>query len=111
MPVTEPLRTRLNKLIADSGYCARRKADALIAAGRVCVNGEPVSQLGIKVCASVDTITIDGRPLPVSNKIYLLLHKPVGYLTSKRGTPRQETFYTLLPPGHAQCRPGWQAGL
>lgn len=88
---------RLNKAIADSGYCARRKADELIVAGQVCVNGKLVKTLGEKVCLAQDTITIDGRLLPQEAKVYLLFHKPVGFLTSREGTRNQRTIYTLLP--------------
>lgn len=92
---------RLNKAIADSGYCARRKADELIGQGRVTVNGERVSEMGIKVDPATDQILIDGKPLPTNEKLYLLLNKPVGYVTSRMAGKAQKSFYELVPP---ECR-------
>lgn len=66
---------RLQKRIADLGYCSRRKAEELIEKGRVMVNGEMVVELGTKVKPS-DLITIDGSLLNRNEKEYYLLHKP-----------------------------------
>ncbi len=74
---------RLQKVISDSGFCSRRKAEALIEDGRVRVNGRP-AHIGQKVIAK-DVITIDGEKLPRREKgqcQYLLLYKPRGYLTA-----------------------------
>lgn len=92
---------RLNKAIADSGYCARRKADELIEQGRVSVNGKQVTEMGIKVDPATDQITIDGQPLPSHERYYLLLNKPEGYVTSRMAGKAQKSFYELLPP---ECR-------
>lgn len=89
---------RLNKAIADSGLCARRKADELIEAHRVQVNGEPVSELGHKIDPEQDVITVDGHPLPSLNKVYLVFHKPAGVVTSRKTGRNQQSIYTLLPP-------------
>ncbi len=73
---------RLNKYLGDSGRCSRREADALIAAGRVSVNGL-VADLGTQV-ADGDEVRIDGEPLAADERpgrrarVYLALHKPVG---------------------------------
>lgn len=88
---------RLNKAIADSGYCARRKADELIAQGRVQINGQQVREMGTKVNPQTDRITIDGQPLPSTEKVYLLLNKPVGYVTSRMAGKVQKSFYELVP--------------
>lgn len=88
---------RLNKAIADSGYCARRKADELIAQGRVQINGQQVREMGTKVNPQTDRITIDGQPLPSTEKVYLLLNKPVGYVTSRMAGKAQKSFYELVP--------------
>lgn len=98
---------RLNKAIADSGYCARRKADELIANGNVKVNGHIVTEMGTKVDPKKDRITIQGKPLPKSEKYYLLLHKPTGYVTSRRGGRTQKTIYELLPD---ECQAADPAG-
>ncbi len=89
---------RLNKAIADSGYCARRKADELIAQGKVKLNGDVVTELGTKVNLETDHITVNGQPLQSPPKVYLLLHKPVGYVTSRKAGKTQKSFYELVPP-------------
>jgi 23S rRNA pseudouridine2605 synthase len=97
-PPAEPSgRVRLNKVIADSGYCARRKADELIAAGQVQVNGQTVQTLGTKIDPALDRVTIEGKPLPQSQKLYGVFHKPVGYITSRKAGRNQKTIYELLP--------------
>lgn len=76
-------KTRIQKIIADSGYCSRRKAESLITAGRVKVNGHPV-KLGDKA-GGRDLITIDGERIYIpkkKNNIYLMLNKPRGYVTT-----------------------------
>lgn len=88
---------RLNKVIADSGLCARRKADELILAGQVAVNGQVVRTLGIRVQPGRDQVTVAGKPLPTPEKLYLMLHKPPGYVTSRRAGKGQKTIYDLLP--------------
>ncbi len=74
---------RIQKMIADSGFCSRRKAEALISQGRVKVNGRPV-KLGDK-CGFKDIITIDGERIYMPKKknfIYIMLNKPRGYVTT-----------------------------
>ena len=81
---------RLQKLIASRGVCSRRKAEELIAAGRVTVNGI-VAQLGSSADPDADTILLDGSPLPSSvENVYIMLHKPRGYVTTlsdEKGRP------------------------
>ena len=73
---------RLNKFIAQSGYCSRRKADQLILEGKVKVNGKTTKDLGTKIDPKKDIVEIDGQKIkPKENKIYLLIYKPVGYLS------------------------------
>lgn len=69
--------------MADSGICSRRAADEIIADGRVLVNGKKVFELGIKVNPTEDRITVDRKPIKQDHdKIYLMLHKPKGILTT-----------------------------
>lgn len=68
---------RLQKVIAESGYTSRRKAEELIQKGKVYVNGEKITELGVKVSGD-DVITIDGVTLNKENKVYYLLNKPRG---------------------------------
>ncbi len=81
---------RLQKLIARRGVCSRRKAEELIAAGRVTVNGI-VAQIGTSADPDVDTILLDGSPLLSSvENVYIMLHKPRGYVTTlsdEKGRP------------------------
>ncbi|NQY05119.1 MAG: 23S rRNA pseudouridine(2604) synthase RluF [Flavobacteriaceae bacterium] len=68
---------RLNKYIAESGFCSRREADRLIEAGRVTINGV-IPELGTKVALG-DTVEVDGKPIHKSKKqIYMAFNKPVG---------------------------------
>lgn len=77
------MQERLQKLISAAGVASRRAAEELILSGRVTVNGTVVTELGTRADAGTDVITVDGRPITVSgSKIYLLLNKPVGYLTT-----------------------------
>lgn len=76
-------KTRIQKIIADAGYCSRRKAEELISKGRVKVNGRPI-KLGDKA-GFKDLITIDGEKLFVprrKNNIYIMMNKPRGYVTT-----------------------------
>lgn len=76
-------KTRIQKIIADSGYCSRRKAESLIAAGQVKCNGRPV-KLGDKA-DSRDLITVNGERITIpkkKQKLYLMLNKPRGYVTT-----------------------------
>ncbi|MEM0951592.1 MAG: pseudouridine synthase [Cyanobacteria bacterium P01_H01_bin.74] len=88
---------RLNKVIADSGYCSRRQADILIANAQVTVNGLVISTLGQLVNPAIDKIAVDGQPLPKFGLQYILLNKPVGYLCSKAPQKTQRSLYQLLP--------------
>lgn len=73
---------RLQKIIARSGLCSRRAAEELLRAGKVQVNGA-VATLGDQADPETDVITVDGRPLAAKPKeVYLMLHKPRGYVTT-----------------------------
>ena len=74
--------TRLQKMLAECGIASRRKAEEMIAAGRVAVNGVR-AQIGDKVDVKKDKVTVDGqRVQTVDEKMYIMVHKPRGYLTS-----------------------------
>ncbi len=73
--------TRLNKYIANSGVCSRREADVFIKAGVVSVNGEVVTELGVKVKPG-DEVKFNGELLRGEKKVYLLMNKPKGYVTT-----------------------------
>ena len=74
---------RLQKFLAHAGVCSRRAAEALITDGKVAVNGTVVTELGSRVNPQKDKVSVGGRPVePEEKAIYLLLHKPVGVITS-----------------------------
>ncbi|MDD3992940.1 MAG: pseudouridine synthase [Desulfobacteraceae bacterium] len=76
---------RLQKFLSQSGVCSRRQGEALIAAGRVAVNGQVVTTLGTVVDPQKDRVKVDGRDIAVETRlVYLILHKPVGVVTSCR---------------------------
>jgi len=87
---------RLQKVIANSGYTSRRKAEELIQAGKVAVNGITITELGFKIKES-DSITIDGKNLKKDPKEYYLLYKPEHYITSVKDELGRSTVIDLLP--------------
>lgn len=75
-------KIRLNKYIAESGVCSRRKADELIAAGKVKVNKKVITELGTVINIS-DFVTVDGNPVnPEQKNVYIVLNKPKDYITT-----------------------------
>ncbi|AVQ33130.1 rRNA pseudouridine synthase [Staphylococcus muscae] len=72
---------RLQKRIANSGYTSRRKAETLIQEGKVQVNGKTVTELGTKVRPS-DEVSVEGVPLELEDKLYILFYKPTQVITS-----------------------------
>ena len=80
------MQERLQKIIAAAGIASRRKAEELISSGAVSVNGEIVTELGTKADPKVDQIKVNDKLvntlLAEKEKIYVLLNKPRGYLTS-----------------------------
>lgn len=91
-------KIRIQKLLADAGYCSRRKAEALIAAGKVKVNGHPV-KLGDKATYQ-DVIAISGERIFLSPKKsyrYLMLYKPRGYVTTTADELERRCVMDLLP--------------
>ncbi|MCS6959788.1 MAG: pseudouridine synthase [Pseudanabaenaceae cyanobacterium SKYGB_i_bin29] len=89
---------RLQKILARYGVNSRRRAEQMILAGRVRVNGEIVTKLGTTADPDRDSIEIDGAPLqPLPQLCYVLLHKPVGVICSRHDPQRRKTIYDLLP--------------
>lgn len=73
---------RLQKVMAEAGVASRRKCEEIITSGRVLVNDEPVTTLGVKVDPNADVIKVDGRTINVQKKMYLIFNKPKGVITS-----------------------------
>jgi 23S rRNA pseudouridine2605 synthase len=86
---------RLNAYLARAGVASRRKADDLIKAGRVTVNGEP-GRLNTFV-ESRDRVEVDGRAVGLQQLTYRLLHKPVGVVTTARDPQGRRTVVDLVP--------------
>ena len=86
---------RLQKVIANSGYTSRRKAEELITKGLVKVNGITVYELGVKVNPS-DLIEVDGYIIKNENKVYYLLNKPRGIITSTSDDKGRKTVVDLI---------------
>lgn len=86
---------RLQKFIANSGYCSRRKAEELISKGQVKVNGEIITEMGFKV-SSNDIISVSNKVLTKENKEYILLYKPKGVVTTTSDEKDRKTVLDLI---------------
>ncbi len=87
---------RLNKFIANSGACSRREADNFILAGVVTVNGEVVTELGTKVNVNTDDVRFNGERLKGEAKVYIVMNKPQGYVTTASDPHADKTVMDLL---------------
>jgi len=88
---------RLQKIIAAAGIASRRRAEEMIASGRVSVNGQIVSELGTKADPSSDHIRVDGKLLRGAQRhVYLVLNKPKGYVTTVTDPERRPTVMDLV---------------
>ena len=90
---TKPIR--LNKFLANAGVCSRRDADKYIEAGVVKVNGEVITELGHKVLRT-DTILFHDQQVKAEKKIYVLLNKPKGYVTTSEDPQNRKTVMDLV---------------
>ena len=87
---------RLNRYIANAGICSRRKADELISAGVVSVNGEAVTELGMKIDPYKDVIRYNGETLKREKMVYVLLNKPKDYITTTEDPQERKTVMSLV---------------
>ncbi len=88
---------RLNKFIASNGILSRRKIDELILQGRVSVNGNEITELGFKIDPEKDKISVDGEAVRTSTKkIYIILNKPQGVITSVSDDKKRTTVIDIL---------------
>ena len=90
---------RLSRFLAHAGIASRRRAEALIVSGHVQVNGVKVTEQGTRINPDTDIVLVDDKPVrATSRQVYLLLHKPVGYLSTARDPQKRLTVLDLLPP-------------
>jgi len=88
---------RLQKILSTAGVASRREAEGMITAGRIAVNGKVVTELGSRADPSRDRITLDGKAVrPEGVRIYILLNKPVGYVTTLKDPQGRPVVTDLL---------------
>ena len=89
---------RLQKFIANQGICSRRKAEEYITSGRIKVNGNVIMELGTKIDPNKDIIEVDGKKISniSGKKVYILLNKPIGYVTTTRDQFNRNTVLDLV---------------
>ena len=93
------MEERLQKILARAGVASRRASERAIVEGRVTVNGETVKELGSKADPGKDDIRVDGvRVHAPASKVYLLLHKPKGYVSTRQDPQGRPTVMDLVPP-------------
>lgn len=95
---------RLNKYIASTGLCSRRKADELIEAGKVGVNGKIITELGFYV-REKDKVTVEGKTVRPKNLEYYRFYKPAGYITTLEDEKGRKTIYDIIPPELKHLKP------
>ena len=86
---------RLNKYLANAGVCSRREADEFIQAGVVKVNGQVVTELGTKITRS-DEVMFHDQPVKLESKVYVLLNKPKGFVTTTDDPENRKTVMELV---------------
>lgn len=91
-----PLKT-LDRVLSKAGFGSRTEARSWIGAGRVRVNGKPIQTPDHWVDLDRDRVTLDGKPIIARKKIYLLLYKPKGYITTYKDPEGRPTVYDLIP--------------
>ena len=94
IPVKEIVR--LNRFISNSGICSRREADNYILAGVVTVNGQVVTELGTKVNINTDDVRFNGERLKGEEKVYIVMNKPKGFVTTAGDPHADKTVMDLI---------------
>ena len=88
---------RLQKFLAEAGIASRRKAEELILQGKVQVNGKVVTELGVKVQPEKDEVKFENKIVLIENKkIYILLNKPIGYVTTVKDQFNRDSVLDLV---------------
>ncbi|MFH1563653.1 MAG: pseudouridine synthase [Nitrospirota bacterium] len=87
---------RLQKVLAEAGLGSRRSCEELILEGHISINGQVVKTLGVKIDPKTDRIKFDGKEIKLERKVYLLLNKPKGYVTTLSDPQGRPTIVSLL---------------
>ena len=91
------MEERLQKFLARSGIASRRKSEELITSGKIKVNGQVVTELGIKINPEIDIVEYNEKQIKEENKkIYILLNKPIGYVTTVKDQFKRDTVMELV---------------
>ncbi|MFA6860989.1 MAG: pseudouridine synthase [Bacilli bacterium] len=100
-------KERIQKILSQLGYCSRRKAEALLADGRISVNGETITEAGFK-CLETDDIKVDGKSIGGTsnvNPVYLMLNKPFDYVSTANDPEGRPTVVELIPESYGRVFP------
>ena len=100
-----PVQVRLQKFLAEAGVASRRAAERLIVNGLVEVNGQVVKELGTKVNPEQDMVRVEGASIRPRRKIYVALHKPRGFLSTRSDELERRIVTDLLPKEWAHLHP------
>ena len=95
---------RLNKFIASSGFCSRRKADEYIENGDVIVNGKIIKELGFQV-GPKDKVSVEGKLIKPLKNEYYRFYKPAGYITTAEDEKGRKTIYDVIPQELRKLKP------
>lgn len=87
---------RLQKFLAEAGVASRRASEKLILEGKVKVNGNTVTELGVKIDPEKDKVSVDGKDIQKEDKKYILLNKPKGYVCTARDFHNEKKVFDLI---------------
>ncbi len=96
MQKTRERKVGLARAMSKLGFCSRSQATALIASGRVCRNGGVIRNPETPVTLETDKITVDGKAITAQSKVYLVMNKPRGLITTASDEKGRETIYSVL---------------
>lgn len=99
------MKYRLNRAVAATGICSRRRADDLIAAGRISVNGSVVTDFNYLVDTALDSLKLDGDAIAVREFMYIMVYKPVGIITTCEDEKGRSNILSILPAQVRHLKP------